>query len=397
MKNKTLFFLLLFVIKLQTSLAQKQSLFLDKDFYASIAQSKLEKKPVVVMFYATWCSHCNKMKNDIFTDNDVINYYSKNFICVAVDAESQNGIDLKNRFKSKFKVKFYPTFTFLDSDENVLNCISGESKKDDFLNEAKNALIPEKQFTTLKSIYYQDFSNPENCLRYITAIRKSGLDATEVTEKYLQTKAEKDWFTEQNWKIIANGINNIDCYEIKFVNSHKDEFAKVSSPLRVEKKLVFVTSDNLKPLIDLNDTINYYKLKPIATSFKIRKVDSLLFKYDLQLYENNKNWKCYTSTAKNSIEKFAWKDSKTLIEVASFYLNFITDKSSLDDAINWTIQALTLGESLDKCTLLSKLYLSNKDLLNALTYAMKGKEIAVKYGSKSEEIDKLILEIKKLQ
>ena len=395
MKKNVLFLLLLFFISMETSFAQKQTLFLDKDFYAAVLQSKVEKKPIVLMLYATWCAHCNKMKNEIFTDTDVINYYSKNFICVAIDAESQNGIDLKNRFKSKFKVKFYPTFSFLDSDENVLNCISGESKKEDFLNEAKNALIPEKQFTTFKNAYLNDVSNPENCLKYITAVRKAGLDATEITEKYLQTKAEKDWFTEQNWKIIANGINNIDSYEIKFVNSHKDEFAKVSSLVRVEKKLVFVTSDNLKPLVDLNDTINYYKLKPIAASFKIRKVDSLLFKYDLQLYENNKNWKNYKATSKNSIEKFAWKDSNTLIEVASFYLNFITDKSSLDDAISWTKQALTLGETLDKYTLLSKLYLAEKDRINALEYAKKGKETAMKYGWKTEEIDKLILEIKK--
>lgn len=396
MIKKALFFLLFFVFGIQNSFAQKQTLFLDKDFYAAVLQSKVEKKPIVLMLYATWCAHCNKMKNEIFTDADVINYYSKNFICVSVDAESQNGIDLKNRFKSKFKVKFYPTFAFLDSDENVLNCISGESKKEDFLNEAKNTLISEKQFTTLKSTYFNDVSNAENCLKYITAVRKCGLDATEITEKYLQTKTENDWFTEQNWKIIANGINTIDSYEIKFVNLHKDEFAKVSSPIRVEKKLVFVTSDNLKPLVDLNDTINYYKLKPIAASFKIRKVDSLLFKYDLQLYENNKNWKSYKATAKNAIEKFAWKDSNTLVEVATFYLNFITDKSSLDDAINWTKQALTLGESLDKYTLLSKLYLVEKDRMNALEYAKKGKETALKYGWKTEEIDKLILEIKKL-
>lgn len=395
MIKKALFFLLLFAVSIQNSFAQKQTLFLDKDFYTSVLQSKVEKKPIVLMLYASWCSHCNKMKNEIFTDADVINYYSNHFICVAVDAESQNGIDLKNRFKNKFKVKFYPTFTFLDSDENVLNCISGESKKEDFLNEGKSALIPEKQFATLKNNYFDDVSNPENCLKYITAVRKCGLDATEITEKHLQTKAEKDWFTEQNWKIIANGINNIDSYEIKFVNSHRDEFAKVSSLARVEKKLVFVTSDNLKPLVDLNDTINYYKLKPIAASFKIRKIDSLLFKYDLQLCENNKNWKNYRTTAKNSIEKFAWKDSNTLIEVATFYLNFITDKSSIDDAISWTKQALTLGESLDKYTLLSKLYLIKKDRTNALEYAKKGKETSVKYGWKTEEIDKLILEIKK--
>ncbi len=395
MKKLLLLCLLLVVGSTELSFAQKQTLFLDKDFYATVLQSKTEKKPIVIMFYATWCAHCNKMKNEIFTDPDVISYFNTNFICVAVNSESQIGTDLKNRFKNKFKVKFYPTFGFLDSEENVLNCISGEFKKEDFINEAKSALVSENQFNTLKNNFYADPSNGDACLKYITAVRKSGLDATEITEKYLKTKSEKDWFTEQNWRILANGSNNIDSYEIKYINAHKEEFAKVSSPTRVDKKLVFVTSDNLKPLVDLNDTINYYKLKPIAESFKIRKVDSLLFKFDLQLYENNKNWKNYKMTAKNSIEKFAWKDANTLVEVATFYLNFIEEKKSLDDAVTWSKQALLLGESLDKYLLISKLYQKEKDTKNALEYAQKGKTTATTYGWKTEEMDKLILELKK--
>jgi len=56
---------------------------------------------------------------------------------MAVDAESPKGIELKNRFQGKFKVKSYPTFTFIDSDETLLSCISGEFKKEDFINEGK--------------------------------------------------------------------------------------------------------------------------------------------------------------------------------------------------------------------------------------------------------------------
>ena len=377
------------------SFAQTQTLFLDKNYNDVLKQSKIEKKPIALMFYATWCEHCKKMKNEVFTDNDVINYYNTNFICMAIDAESKEGTELKNRLQSKFRVKFYPTFGFLDGNETLLNSVSGELKKDNFINEGKMTLAPESQFMTIKNNFYTDVKNPDTCLKYIIAVRKAGLDATKVAESYLNTKSETELYSEQNWRIMSNGINNIEAKEIQFINAHKDEFAKVSSPIRVEKKLTFVAADNLRPLVELNDTINYYRLKPIAESFKIRKVDSLLFKYDLTLCENNKNWKKYQVTTQKSVTDFAWKDSNTLIEIATFYLNFIEDKNGLTNAVNWAKQSLLLGESLNKYVLISKLYLKQKDSKNALEYAEKGKLSASNFGWKTNEIDALILEIKK--
>lgn len=387
-------FFLFFIAIISVSFAQKQTLFLDKNLDDVIKLSRIEKKPIVVMYYATWCVHCNKMKNEVFTDVDVVNYYTTNYICMAVDAESPEGTNLKNRFQTKFKVKSYPTFTFIDSDETLLSCISGEFKKEDFINEGKNVLIPQNQFNTIKNNFNADVSNADNCLKFITTARKAGFDATPITQKYLKTKTNEEWFSELNWRIMANGINDIEADEIKYIAAHQAEFAKVSSPTRVEKKLVFVTSDNLKTLAELGDTINYYKKRPIAESFKIRKVDSLLFRYDLVITERVSSWKKYESTAQNNVEKFVWKDSNTLIEISSNFLNFITDKKALESAVNWTKQALSLGESLEKYKLISKLYLKLKDYNNALEYAEKGKTTAINFGWKTDEMEQLITEIK---
>jgi thioredoxin-related protein len=388
------FFFLYFILFFGFAFAQKQTLFLDKEYDAAIKQSKLEKKPIVVMFYATWCEHCKKMKNEIFIDTDVINYYNSNFICMAIDSESKEGTDLKNRFQSKFKVKFYPTFAYMDSNETLLNCVAGELKKEEFIKEGQIALNPESQYSTIKNQFYQDVSNADNCLKHIVFARKAGLDATPIAETYLKTKQEQDWISDLNWRIMANGINNIEAKEVQFINSHKEEFAKVSSPVRVEKKLVFLTVDNLKPLAELTDTINYFKLRPIAESFKIRKVDSLLFKFDLLICENATNWKKYQQTAETSVEKFAWKDSNALMQISTFYLTFIDDKKALLNAIIWSKQALLLGESLNKYALIAKLYIKQKEYKNALEYAQKGKLAATNYGWKSDEIDALLLEIK---
>lgn len=388
------FFFLSFILLFQIGSAQKQTLFIDKNYDEILKIAKTEKKPIALMFYANWCEHCKKMKNEVFTDNDVINYFNTNFICIAIDSESSEGTVLKNRLQSKFRVKFYPTFAFLDSNENLLNSVAGELKKEDFIKEGQLSLTPESQFNTIKNNFYQDVTNADNCLKYVIFTRKAGLDATSITQTYLKTISEDKWISEINWRIIANGINNIEAKEVPFINSHKEEFAKVSSTIRVEKKFVFLTSDNLKPLAELTDTINYFRLRPIAESFKIRKVDSLLFRYDLLICENATNWKKYQQVTTSSVEKFAWKDSNTLMQISTFYLTFIDDKKALTNAVNWTKQAIVLGESLNKYVLLSKLYIKLKDYKSALEFAQKGKQSATSYGWNSLEIDNLILDIK---
>ncbi len=394
MNRLFLYFLLTFLVSTST-FAQKQTLFLDTNYDIALAQAKKENKPIALMFYAKWCSHCKKMKEEIFIDADVIKFYSTSYICVAVDAESADGTTLKNKLQSKFLVKSYPTFAFIDNNENLLYCISGELKKDVFILEGTKSLVAENQFNIIKDKFDADNSNAENCLRYIIVTRKAGFDATEITQKYLKTKSEAELFTELNWKIIANGINNIDAKEVPFIVAKKEEFAKVVTLSRIEKKLIYMTSDNLKPLVDFGDTIRYNKKRSIAAAFQIRKVDSLLFRYDLTLNEYSQNWKNYKKTAESSVDKFAWKDSNTLVDISNNYLAHLDDKKSLDLAVSWAKQALTLGESLDKYLLIVKLYAKEKDFTNAMLYANNAKTVATNFGWKTEELDKLLVDLKK--
>jgi thioredoxin-related protein len=387
--------LLIVFLFTNSSIAQKQTLFVEKNYEEVIQQSKALNKPIVIMFYASWCVHCNKMKNEVFIDQNVINFYNDSYICMAIDSESQEGINIISKFKPKFKVKSFPTFAFIDSNENLLYCMSGEYKNDTFITEGKNVLIPENQFLNIKNTFNADVSNAENCIKFITVLRKAGFDATLVTQKYLATKSEADLFTELNWRILANGINSIDAKEINLILVKKEEFAKVSSPTRVEKKLIFIASDNLKPLADGLDTLNYYKKRPIAESFHIRKVDSLLFRFDLSIAEKTKNWKKYKQIVQSNAEKFAWKDATLLVDIATNYLNNYNDSNTIENAITYTLQSLSLGESLDKYKLISNLYIKNKDYKNALIYSEKAKAIALQSGWKTDEIEKLISEIKK--
>ena len=73
----------------------------------------------------------------------------------------------------------------------------------------------------------------------------------------------------------------------------------------------------------------------------------------------------------------------------------LDDKKSLDLAVSWAKQALTLGESLDKYILIVNLYAKEKDYTNAKLYANNAKTVATNFGWKTEELDKLLVDLKK--
>jgi hypothetical protein len=69
--------------------------------------SKLDGNQANFMFfYASWCPHCGVMKREVFTDATVVDFYSKNFVCMAVDVESEYGKELKTITTSECNLYF---------------------------------------------------------------------------------------------------------------------------------------------------------------------------------------------------------------------------------------------------------------------------------------------------
>lgn len=379
------------------SFSQANMIFKDRNYFEAQNEAKEKNKPLVIMFYANWCEHCKKMKSNILQDTDVVLTYGQNYITLAVDAESEAGNMLKNKFGKLFKVRSYPTFAFMSNEEVYFGGFSGEMKKENFIDEGNRLLQADNQYDAIKAAFNSDPSNAEKCLKLITAVRKAGFDATEVTQKYLKTQSSDGLFTELNWRVMANGINTLEAPEFQFILDHQAEFGKAASPQRVEKKIIFMVQDNLRAYVDASDTLNYFKRRPYAEKIHLRKTDSLLFKYDSQIYANVHNWKQYQKVTLNQTDTYLSKDANQLLDIASNYLNYITEPVALQKALTWTQQSIALSENAEKHLVAAKLYLKLKDKNKALEEAQKAKNWSANMGWSTSESDKIIQEINALK
>jgi thioredoxin-related protein len=349
-----------------------------------------ENKPVMLMAYATWCTHCNLMKTTVLADQAVADFYNGNFVCTWVDAEKEDGIAIRKRYN----VKAFPAFLFLDKNGDLLYTASGEFKSGDFIKEGRNALNPAMQLPHLKAQFEADITNAENCLAYVSALRKSNQDTEAAAQKYLSPLGEAQLVSNMNWKIIANGVRDINSREFQSILKKQREFAAVSSQKRVDRKIVNAVQEWLQPYVDVADTANYFKKRAPVGKIGLFKTDSLLFNYDLQILEKTKNWTGYRKAASAGVSKFAWKQAWQLKEIARVYMNNIRDPAALDEAIGWGKRSLEINDAYDMRIIVARLYLYRNDMKNAKEWAEKAKTMAESYNFDTQQAVDILNQIK---
>ena len=73
-----------------------------------MAKAKQENKKVFIDFFTEWCGPCLNMALKVFTLPEVGYEYNKNFVCMKIDAEKGEGIELAKRYG----VHSYPSYIF---------------------------------------------------------------------------------------------------------------------------------------------------------------------------------------------------------------------------------------------------------------------------------------------
>jgi len=389
------FLSLLFIfVSLQALQSQNQFVPDDTPYKTALENAKKQEKPLFVMLYADWCPHCNQMKKDVFSDPNVMAFLNKNFVCVWKNIEKEEGIALKN----KFNTKSLPAFLFLDqNNETLLYALKGELKTAAFMTEVNNALNPKMQLPYLEQEFLAEPNNSTKFFEYLNTLKK-GKDRTELslpTHVYLETQSDAQLVSETNWRVIANGVTDINSREFQYVLKHQKDFAAVASQNRVDRKIESIVNELLRPLVDNLDTINYYKQREIAKSIRLQQTDSLVFKFDLTLAERTEKWPFYKKVTLESTEKLVWNDASFLKDIGQTYLKHISDAESLKKSIFWVKHSLELNDSYDGNLLLARLYNKIKDKKLALQYAKHAKVICLQMTWNPKEVDTLLAELEK--
>jgi lipopolysaccharide biosynthesis regulator YciM len=174
---------------------------------------------------------------------------------------------------------------------------------------------------------------------------------------------------------------------------YRNEFAKLITSTRVETKINNVVSVSFKNDVTKLDSANYSKNKDFARNEMKVNVDSLAFKYDIQLYENLKDWPKYNAVAKKMLSKMLWDDAAKINDIVKNYVRHISSTTDLKMASSWMNRSLELNNNYEANFIQAKLYQKLKNIPEAIKYARVAKKYVVEMKIDTKDIDKLYTQL----
>jgi len=82
------------------------------DLDAALISAKNKQRPVLLVFGASWCPPCKKMKRDVWPDPQVAEFVESNFVPLYVDVDDRSQAELSTRYS----VSSIPAVFVLDSE-----------------------------------------------------------------------------------------------------------------------------------------------------------------------------------------------------------------------------------------------------------------------------------------
>src|SRR6218665_2964069 len=95
--------------------------FYDGSYDELLRESKKQKKPIILEFWANWCIPCRKMQNETFANPEFASYINRNFLVYKVNIDTFDGMDIAD----KYNIDAYPTLVLLDSKNKYINRYKG--------------------------------------------------------------------------------------------------------------------------------------------------------------------------------------------------------------------------------------------------------------------------------
>lgn len=219
------------------TVAQDRSVaFEELTFQEALAKAKQNNKLLFVDCYTSWCGPCKMLAREVFTNNEVADYFNAHFISLKVDCEKGEGPALREWFG----VSSYPTLLFIDGNGKMVNKIMGASQAPRFLARVKEALDPKNSISRKEAEYEAGNRERAFMLDLISSYKKlrDAQKATKISMELLSGLSEKDLLTQEMWNVVCDYY--VSSYGSKwwnFILEHGDEYAAIVGKDAVANKI----------------------------------------------------------------------------------------------------------------------------------------------------------------
>ena len=219
------------VLALATGVALAQTDFRHISYQEGLEAAKAEGKLLFVDFYTEWCGPCKMMARDVFPQKEVGDYMNAKFVCLKIDAEKDEGVELAERYA----VDAYPTFVIIGADEKEVGRLVGSSEAAAFIAEIDRMVDPEKSPERLRERYAGGERTAELVEAYAALLVSEAQagrrwdtakteEAHRVVADYFRGLSDVDRLKEENVFIYTQYAESPSDELTRFLVEHRDAF-----------------------------------------------------------------------------------------------------------------------------------------------------------------------------
>lgn len=419
----------------------------DKLFFKDLSWSEIKQKAVqeakyiFVDCYATWCVPCKRMDKEVYTDEKLLALMKEKFISVKVqmDSTQYDGPEVKKWYdearsmQQKFNVSSLPTFLFFSSDGKLIHIGAGFMGVDKFVQLAKDALDPNKQFYSQLESYrsgIRNYSTMASLARNTKEIYKEEAKdiAIDYKRNYLDKLADSSLFTVDNIRFVALAFPLLVYQEGSggrffrfFTNQPAIGDSLMGEGYSSFFRLAIINREEIygKLFRDGKAIVNrpkWVELKrAIENKYPELNADSMVNSAVPGFYLATKNWKKWASIFEKQIKKTPptadgknlgkWGDAVELNEKAWTVFKFCNDKRILKKALTWSDMSIEIAHPVSipsyydtRANLLYKLGRRNEAIVQQERAIEVDNSNAIKEGkSKGDSIDTFTKTLKKMK
>ena len=225
-----------------------EELTLDK----ALEKAKAENKLVFADMYTSWCMPCKYMANTIFPKVEMGEYLNPRFVCVKIDAEQGEGVDITKRYE----VSSFPTFLILRPDGEVQHkVIGGSEAAADFIKRVAEGLNDDTAIGVLAARYEKGERNAAFLVNYAKALLavddRKVFEVVDVLLKDLNDEQRVDtayWFVYEHPALTQVGSPNME-----YLLANAARFQKSVGEERVNEKIATAFDVKLTNMITGRD------------------------------------------------------------------------------------------------------------------------------------------------
>ncbi|WP_170827397.1 thioredoxin family protein [Roseivirga sp. 4D4] len=355
------------------------------EWQAAFDQAKTENKLVFVDAYTDWCSYCHKLDKEVYTDQSVVDYYSKNFINVKFDAESDFGYPKADQLN----ISGYPTLLFMTGQDQVFKVVDGFVPAEALLSYGKEISRMISRRPDLEAKFDANTITRDEHLEFIGILEGTDeVKASEVAKAYVKKLKEEDFLDLQNIWLLARHQNQLNGYPYLYISTHKDLLVEAHGINEYNDYMTAVYNDNLELAIKYGDDqlMNDIVLNVLPHFVENDQLPNARFSTRSVYYGQRGEFERYKIEVNSYMNNHLSNDSKADFALSTTYE--IIENYASNDMIAFSTQLLKQALDIDEKNFeLNSIIGYAKGLLGDYKDADKYIEIAKSLAEGEEELE----------